>query len=165
MPAPTLTQDYEDVVDAAVSFLVQRLQDITDALGPAPFGWVKANKYDLLETYLENRDNPQFWQQMLTAYTLQVGEGAAVAKVVSDTTRLERMLAKEGLWDGSPETLQAALAQGAQVVRGQQALRRLGIAERGMKAAEKELAKPQALVSGPLPVVSEQAMVMGGQAA
>lgn len=161
MADSTLVSDFEERVALAVEMMVGDYQQKLAALGGRPFGWTRGNKWDLAESYLEVRDDPTAWAQMLSAYTLQVGELAAVTKLVKDATDMEKMLVREGQWDGTQADYDRAANAGALVVRGQQALRRLSLAQRGQRLAEAEMAKPQAWVSGPLSVPQEQQLVMG----
>ena len=85
----------EQARDAMSQRYIEMHANLINAIGPRPFDTAKLPERQQLQSYLLDRDNPQAWQQLLTAHGWDERVPLTVPKVVVDyATRGERLAAK-----------------------------------------------------------------------
>lgn len=153
MLAQGYTANLERIVTAVVERLLARYDAMLEELGPKPFGFVQANKWERLEAYLDQmRGDPFAWQNAVAYYRQQHGNlAAAITQVMKEATAMERSLALEGGWDRTSADYARAVLAGATRVRAEMFARRTGDAERAMRDVEKQDRLPKPLVGPEIP--------------
>ena len=158
------TED-SDLATLSEDLIAEMDQDLQEAVelnlaeaGERPYGVVSGSILQQLEQFVAMRDDPLAWaamyQQLLT---VTQNEYTAQVMLFNEDTRLNRLLAKRGGWTGDADVDPAEFAyylhEGAVAVVGALTLQRAATAAKDIEKAEKILALPPAVVTGPLPQV------------
>lgn len=146
----TFLADFFDTVrDQTLRSLVALANDVMTTVGPRPVGWTQGDVLDQLAAYLDVRDRPERWAQLLAEYEGQLGSRAAAeVALVNAATHYERLLDRRGV-DG---------------VRAALLLRRLGRAEPALREARRIADLPKIVVADAVPELDDVALLAGALA-
>lgn len=146
------------VVDTASQSLLDVVERAIDAFSDAAPGLPRGDRWEQLEAWVYLRGDAAAWSQLLTDWSRFIGPDAACLFALREASRLERMLANTGEWDGEEATLAAAIERGVQAVSMREGISALQESRKAALAAERLLQKPRILVGPmvPVPDVVEQ---------